>query len=218
MCITSVLVPLLREIMLDSNLLLFHSAAVACPDGTGILFFADSGGGKTTTSLSLMRLGARLLGDDLIMVGDDDKAIQMYGFPEPLNLSRQTMQFFPELTHFIQTAEPNGTKLVVSPQDVYGTHCFQENVPLHVAYIVHKSQGYPHVEQINPQDSLGFLIRAHTFARCQSISRGALDKMYHILDSIRFFRLHTGSDPATLGKWLLESAPQHAQGRLTTAG
>jgi hypothetical protein len=214
-CITSVLVPLLREILLDNQQILFHSAAIACPDGTGILLFADSGGGKTTTSLSLMRLGARLLGDDLVMMGDGNSALQLHSFPEPLNLTDQTMAFFSELADLKSTAG-SGSKTVVFPQDVYGPLCFQEKVPLHVAYIVHKSTGTPHVESLPPHESLGYLVRAHTFARCQSISRAALDKMYQMLDSVNFYRLYTGNDPAALGKWLLNSAHDHAHDRFTS--
>lgn len=213
LCITSVLVPLLREIILENRQVLFHSAAIACPDGTGMLLFADSGGGKTTTSLSLMRLGAKLLGDDLVMVGKENDTLLLHGFPEPLNLTEQTISFFDELAHLKSTATPVGSKVVFTPQDVYGLLCFQEQVPLNVAYIVHKSPGTPHVEPLSTHEALGFLVRAHTFARCQSISRIALDRMYQILDSICFYRLYTGSEPVTLGKWLLDSAYDHARNK-----
>ncbi len=216
LCITSVLVPLLREIILDNRHVLFHSAAIACPDGTGMLLFADSGGGKTTTSLSLMRLGAKLLGDDLVMVNEEDDKLLLHGFPEPLNLTDQTISFFDELSHLKHTATPVGTKVVFSPQDIYGPRCFQEKVPLNVAYIVHKSPGDPYVERLSSRESLGFLLRAHTFARCQTISRIALDRMYQILDSISFYRLYTGSDPVALGKWLINSARDHARGTITS--
>ncbi len=212
LCVTSVLVPLMRELVLENQRILFHSAAIACPDGTGMLLFADSGGGKTTTSLCLLRLGAKLLGDDLVMAGEENGSLFLHGFAEPLNLTEQTISFFDELAYLKSPETPVGTKVVFSPQDVYGPSCFQEKVPLHVAYIVHKSQGTPHVELLSTQESLGFLLRAHTFARCQSISRIALNRIYQILDSVRLYRLHTGSDPVALGKWLLDSAHDHAQG------
>ena len=213
LCITSVLVPLLREILLDHRLALFHSAALACPDGTGMLLFADSGGGKSTISLCLMRLGAKLLGDDLVMIGEEEDSRILYAFPEPLNLTEQTMTFFTELQHLKSTATSLGAKAVISPKDIYGPSCFQEKVPLHVAYVLHKSHGEPYVELLPPRESLGLMVRAHTFARCQNISKDAVDRMYQILESTSFYRLHTGSDPIALGKWLLESAPDHRQGR-----
>ena len=56
-----VLFPVLRDVFLRQRGLLLHSAAVKCPNGVGIQFVAESGGGKTTTSLSLVRLGAKLV-------------------------------------------------------------------------------------------------------------------------------------------------------------
>jgi hypothetical protein len=215
LCITSVLVPLLREVLLDYRRALFHSAALACPDGTGILLFADSGGGKTTVSLCLMRLGAKLLGDDLVMIGEEEESLILYGFPEPLNLTEQTMTFFTELNHLKCAATSHGDKTVVSPKDVYGPLCFQEKVPLHVAYVLRRSDGDPHVELLPPQESLGIMVRAHTFARCQNISRHAIDRMYQILESTSFYRLHTGNNPPALGKWLLDSVHDHKHGRFS---
>lgn len=210
--ITSVLIPMFREIFLENQQVLFHSAALACPDGTGMLLLADSGGGKTTTSLSLMRLGSKLLGDDLIIAGEENSAFFLHGFPEPLNLTEQTIAFYDELAYLKSLETPAGSKVIFSPQDIYGPFCFQEKVPLNVVYIVHKSQGTPYVEQLSTQESLGFLLRAHTFARCQSISRIALGRIYQIIDSVPVYRLHTGNDPVALGKWLLDSAHDHAQG------
>lgn len=215
LCITSVLMPLLREVLLDHQCALFHSAALACPDGTGILLFADSGGGKTTVSLCLMRLGAKLLGDDLVMIGEEEDSLILYGFPEPINLTEQTMTFFTELKHLKCTATAHRDKAVVSPKDIYGPCCFQEKVPLHVAYLLHKSHGDPRVELLPPQESLGLLVRAHTFARYQNISRDAIERMYQILESTSFYRLYTGNDPTALGKWLLESVHDHKHGRFT---
>jgi hypothetical protein len=213
LCITSVLVPLLRELLLDHHQVLLHSAAIACPDGTGILLLADSGGGKTTTSLSLLRLGAKLLGDDLIALGDEQGALTLHGFPEPMNLSEQTIGFFEELAGVDISVPIVNAKRVVSPLELYGSNCMADSIPLHVVYWVSKSDGTPRIQPLSPQESLGILLRAHTFARCQQISKKALDTIYRLLDSTKIYRLYTGSNPAELGNWLLHSARDHANGR-----
>lgn len=212
MCITSVLVPLLREVLLGDRQALFHAAALASPGGQGMLFFADSGGGKTTTSLALMRLGARLLADDLVMVEEKDSALMLHSFPEPLNLTEQTIAFFDELKHLQASPDSPAPKTAVSPQGIYGETCFQPSAPLCVAYIVTKSAGPPRVERVAPNESLGYMLRAHTFARCQTISKVALNIIYNLIESVPIYRLYTGADPAALGQWLLDKAPDHAKG------
>lgn len=73
-----------------------HAGLVAL-DGLGTLLVAgDAAHGKTTSTLSLLRRGGLLAGDDTLYI--DPTARCIWGLPKPLNLSPKTAQAFAELT------------------------------------------------------------------------------------------------------------------------
>lgn len=61
---------------------LFHAAALASPDGAGVMIAGDAGLGKTTLTLALLRHGFRVFSDDVAAIGCADG--QLYPFPRPL--------------------------------------------------------------------------------------------------------------------------------------
>jgi hypothetical protein len=61
---------------------LFHAAALAAPDGAGVVIAGDAGLGKTTLTLALLRHGFRVFSDDVAAVGGEDG--KLYPFPRPL--------------------------------------------------------------------------------------------------------------------------------------
>jgi len=78
-----VLEPVMYLKMLEQRVLFMHAAGVS-KDGKASLFPALGGTGKTTLSLSLLRCGFLLLGDDLLIV---DPAIKtVFPYPRPLHL------------------------------------------------------------------------------------------------------------------------------------
>ena len=76
----------------------FHlHAGLVSLDGLGTLLVAgDAAHGKTTTTLSLLRRGGLLVGDDTLYIDPAERCI--WGLPKPLNLSPRTAQTFAELT------------------------------------------------------------------------------------------------------------------------
>ena len=194
---------------------MLHSAALRCPCGTGIALMGDGGGGKTTAALSVLRRGAKLLGDDLIVAGEEKGAVVAQGIPEPLNLTEQTIAFFEELRpqegRSIGRARLNG-KVAMMPPEIYGADCIAESCPLEVLYWLRIAPGSPRVEPIPRSEALGHLIRAHSFARRQAIQPAAFDMLCVILARIRMYSLYTGHDPAGLGAWLIERCGGHARG------
>ena len=76
----------------------FHlHAGLVSLDGLGTLLVAgDAAHGKTTTTLSLLRRGGLLAGDDTLYI--DTAARCIWGLPKPLNLSPKTAKAFAGLT------------------------------------------------------------------------------------------------------------------------
>jgi len=63
---------------------LFHAAALAAPDGAGIILAGPAGLGKTTLALALLARGYRLYSDDVAAVGCDDGLL--YPFPRSVGV------------------------------------------------------------------------------------------------------------------------------------
>ena len=210
--VQTVLIPILREVFLRRNRVLVHSAAAACPDGTGILFIADGGGGKTTTALTVLRKGARMLGDDLIVLEADRGRVRASGIPEPMNLTENTIRFFDELRAATDSipGRPDFHKRTVAPQQIYGPDCMIEQCDLHVVYFVRVTPDGPSVRPLGATDTLNRLFQAHRFAHGQKITERSFEQLSGVVAGVRAYELSTGPDPVALGEWLITNCAAHA--------
>ncbi len=210
--VQSVLIPLLREVLLRRDFILVHGAAALCPDGTGVLFVADSGGGKTTTVISVLRKGARLLGDDLVAIQADAARVRAFGIPEPMNLTENTIGFFDELRAAANSipGRPDFHKKVVTPQQIYGPNCLAEQCDIHAVYFVHVAPEGPSVRLLAAGEALNRLFQAHRFAREQRIAERSFEQLSALVGRARCYELSTGPVPAALGVWLITNCAAHA--------
>lgn len=215
--VQTVLVPVLREALLARGGALLHGAALLCPNDTGILIAADSGGGKTTTALALLRKGARILSDDRVVSRLEPDGVSVFGIPEPMNLTDQTITFFKEITPFCDGARRYSIsrhsifrKFVVSPHEVYGPDCMIDRCRLKVMYFVNVTKKGPFVKPMAATDALGKLIRAHTFAHRQRMTQDSVSQLCGLLSKVRAYSLGTGPDPEALGEWLMTQCAEHA--------
>ena len=75
---------------------LLHAAALALPGhDEAILIFGPSGHGKTTTSLSLLPAGFRLLTDDSCVIKREAGRDQVWALPRALKVHRKTAELLP---------------------------------------------------------------------------------------------------------------------------
>lgn len=205
------IVPLLREVMLRKRQMLLHSAAVRCPEGTGVLIAAPGFGGKSTTTMSLVRQGAKLLGDDLTVIQPVDDQVVASGVPQPFNLTAQTIQFFPEcreIDEFVAKPHPDDKK-VYSPIDIYGSDCLIDKCPVSVAYFVRISTEGPTAIKMSTTEAMQNFAAAQLFARGQSLDAFSTSRLLDICSRMKVYQLKTGPNPKQLGRWLLTHAAGH---------
>jgi hypothetical protein len=86
-----------------------HAGGV-CRDGRALLLPGTSGSGKTTLALALARAGLGFLGDDTLFLqpGLEGEGIEVLAFPDELDLTDETVAFFPELRPLLETERPEG--------------------------------------------------------------------------------------------------------------
>lgn len=205
---SAIFTPLIQEALQRRNHLIFHSAGLKLPDETGVMILADSGGGKTTTALSLVRKKSRMLSDDLIIFTNVHSGPVIYGIPEAMNLTETTRRFFPELHGADALPSRDGVtdKVVFDPRTIYGDSCFTHSAKLKVIYFVQVTQGEPEIIPVPPQTALGRMIKGCTFAFNQKLANSSGSGLFDLVSSTPCFILQTGSDPDFLGTWLTEQS------------
>lgn len=76
---------------------LVHAAGVVDPRGRAWLLSGDSGSGKSTLAYALARTGWTVLGDDGVLIERRGSALTAHPWREPLRVSRQLADVFPEI-------------------------------------------------------------------------------------------------------------------------
>ena len=86
----------LSELLKQAGLYSIHATALA-KNGRGVLIPGASGRGKTTCCIALLRGGYRYLSDDHPLIREDKRGIELLCFPEKIDVTDRTIEFFPEL-------------------------------------------------------------------------------------------------------------------------
>ena len=73
-----------------------HAAGFS-KDGKVILIPGTSGAGKSTLAITLLRGGFGYLSDDMVFLQRRSDGLGVLSFPEDVDVSDQTINFFPEL-------------------------------------------------------------------------------------------------------------------------
>src|SRR5207244_1150026 len=86
----------LTELLKRRGMYTIHATALE-RNGRGVLIPGDSGRGKTTCFLSLLRAGYRCLSDDHPLLRQDGSHLELLSFPVKIDVTEKTIGFFPEL-------------------------------------------------------------------------------------------------------------------------
>jgi hypothetical protein len=196
--------PLLREIYLNHNSLLLHAAGMQIGN-QGILLIAPSGGGKTTTTIALLREQARMLADDMLVLKTNALGVTAQGIPKELNLRQGTIDTFEELQCDMGMSErlvPD--KQPFTPFSTFGEDCLTEQCEIQSAYFIKLSSDGPSAIPTDAAQTMTKFSLAHQFCANQPLKSVSLQLITDVISNIRCFDLHTGPDPKQLGKWLTE--------------
>ena len=205
--LSAVIVPIFREIFARRGQALVHGAALRLPSGRALLLLADSGGGKSTTALALLRKGCRLLADDLTLL-DNRHGARLRGIVEPLNLTPQTLAFFPELRDARDLPPgpvlPNGKRVLAADAVYAGAHFHGDCEPAALC-VLRIAGDAPALRPLGLDAAFGRLLHAHAFARGERQNPAAAAACLAVLEAAPCFILETGPDPPRLGSWLMEA-------------
>ena len=131
-----------------------HAAGFS-ENGRAILIPGTSGSGKSTLSVALLRAQFDYLGDDMVFLGRRPDGLAVRGFAEDVDVSEQTIRFFPELDFLLRSPRPDGLpKRQVRVEEVYGTRVVAESRPR--AIVLPRISGKPDsgITQIGSDEAL----------------------------------------------------------------
>jgi len=207
----AVLIPVIRELLLHRGKALLHAGCVATSAGDGLIIIADSGGGKTTTTIALAREGFRVISDDLIALSKSEQGICVEGIRKPVNISRRTIDFFPELSYLGSTLRRSAEfKTPVDPIKLFGPKGMAQTSRASTILIPRVKRDGPSLEVMSIGDVLTLLLKSHTFAAGGPVAKESLDILWPLLEGARTFQLATGYKPQYLGRWM---AKESSRGR-----
>lgn len=90
----------LKYLAKKHGIFFMHASSVALNRDTGILFIGDQGAGKSTMALNLLMHGYYYVAEESPAVVVRDNEPVLYGFPEPLGISRKSLVNFPMLKKY----------------------------------------------------------------------------------------------------------------------
>lgn len=130
---------------------MFHAAAV-CLDGEAFIFLGDSGAGKTTLALSLLKENFKLLCDDLSIVDLNTNFISL--LRRKISIDRNSPfanLFAPEMFDHSW----NGSKIYVDLEDIFSEHHWGVPSRLKSIFFLEESNGkFPKIEPLTQYEGL----------------------------------------------------------------
>jgi len=190
----------LIELLRLQGLYTIHATALE-KHGRGVLIPGNSGRGKTTSFISLLRSGYRYLSDDHPLIRDAGTHVEMLPFPIKIGVTEATTAFFPELRNAPDhILHPGSPKRSFYAEDLYPTSVGDTCEPAiilfpHIVEMPHswleplpKSRA---LEAILPQ---ALLVYDSAIARCQ------FQTLARLVQRVDCYRLHFGRDVLELPK------------------
>ena len=196
---------LLVEVLKRRGCYGMHAAAFS-KGGQAILIPGTSGAGKSTLAISLLRSGFGYLSDDMVFLRRRSNGLGVLGFPEDVDVSDQTIRFFPELDFLARSPKAVGwPKRQVRADQVYGTELIREAWPGAIVIPQISGQARSVVRPIDADETLRELVSDVLLTQGRSC-QSHLDILTELVRQTPCYRLETGRDfdriPLLLGELL----------------
>lgn len=182
---------------------------------TGYLIAADSHGGKTTLTLSLLRAGWRYVSDDTVLLRESAGGVEALGFRRGFACDGATLRRFPELDRAGAPHAWKDGKLLFDVAPVYPRRRSPLCRPRILLFPSIRHAPETILEPLPPSEAMGRLLRHSPLVRLSPAAAGPhLRALSGLLRQSACFRLSAGTDVFTnaeaVARLLAAAEPSHA--------
>jgi hypothetical protein len=190
----------LIELLRGRGLYTIHATALEL-HGRGILIPGNSGRGKTTSFISLLRSGYRYLSDDHPLFRDAGAHVELLPFPIKINVTEDTIAFFPELRdapdHLLH---PRFPKRAFYAEEVYPTSIGACCRPALVLFPQVVDAPRSHLEPLPKSRAMELLLPQALLVYDAEVARREFQVLAKLVQQVDCYRLHFGRDIFDLPK------------------
>lgn len=182
------------ELLRHQGLYTIHAAALE-KHGRGILIAGNSGRGKTTSSLSLLRSGYRYLSDDHPLLQDAGTHVDVLPFPTKINVTRSTIELFPELADVSDHATHAGSrKWSFHAEDLYPTPLGERCRATMMLFPHVVDADHSRLELLSKRQALELLLPQALLVFDPEVAARGFQVLAKLTRQVDCFRLHFGRD------------------------
>ena len=189
----------LAELLKRHGLYMVHAAGLAV-DGKGLLVAGQSGAGKTTLTLTLVRAGFGFLADDTVFLQatPSGQTFRVLAFPDEIDVTAHTASFFAEIAKEIGESPASARhKNPVCATRVYGVSPCWECAP---AVLLFPQASQSPVSVVTPLSKAEAILQllCNVVRTDPRSSQAHLDALAALVRDCRCYRLEAGRDFDTL--------------------
>jgi len=184
----------LIELLRRQGLYTIHATALE-RHGRGILIPGNSGRGKTTSFISLLRSGYQYLSDDHPLLRDAESHVDLLPFPIKINVTEATIAFFPELRNASDhVLRPGFPKRGFYAEELYRTEIGGCCRPALVLFPQVVDAAQSHLERLPRSQALQLILPQALLVYDQEVARREFQVLAKLVQQADCYRLHFGRD------------------------
>ncbi len=192
----------MTELLKRRGVFTFHATALEY-NGNGVLIPGFSGRGKTTSFLSLLRSGYRYLSDDHPFFRVTDTGVELLPYPLKINVTNQTISFFPELRDAPSAViHPGIPKSYFYAEDLYPGPLGQPCPPRIILFPSVIDAPHSCLEPLPKPLALEMILPHSLLVYEPEIARQEFKALARLVQQTDCYRLHFGRDVMDL-PWLV---------------
>lgn len=192
----------MTELLKRRGLYTFHATALE-HNGKGVLIPGFSGRGKTTSFLSLLRSGYRYLSDDHPFFRLNGTRVEVLPYPLKINVTDQTISFFPELrTAPPSVLHPGTPKRYFYAEDLYPGPLGSPCEPAVILFPMVVDSPHSCLEPLSKKLALEMILPHSLLVYDPEVARREFQALARLVQQTDCYRLHFGRDVMDL-PWLV---------------
>jgi len=188
----------LMESLRYHGLYYLHGAALISPQGRSIVITGEGATGKTTITVSLIRLGWKWLTDDTLFISNGTHGLKLLPFMREFHIPPKLAEKIEELRFLLNAPPyfPYNPKRAVKGESIYGNQQVSSiNRPDMVLFTYIVDEPVSRVEKMSALEALNKIIRMSPFVLfSQGAAKAHLEALKEIVEGADCYKLYSGRD------------------------